>query len=330
MLYLLGLAQSFSRLPVNLLKKLKNQLNMNMQNSDHPPFNTCKTNPASNCYMSPDRCKAILALGFKDKALVACQLTWARFFPYLGILFLFLIASLCCNAIITSLCEISITFSVLFIPLDIVQLLFSLGIMATILRYMDGAEPHIRAQTLLEPFKRWLALLPISAMYICLTIPENLRQLSAFQNTAYYSVMIFSTVSWFFLVYFYFFMADCRTASTRQILQVPFYLLVRQPRIWFQAVLTCIILYGGLFLLALLMCGVISLVAPNMDLVACYIYQDFATANLAGALLVLVFILIMLILLVILSIYTMFLFAIAYRQSIIACGGYQTQKGQEA
>ena len=302
---------------------------MNMQNSDQPPFNRCQANSATDCYMSPDRCKAILALGFKDKALVACQLTWARFFPYLGILFLFIIVSMCCNAAITSLCKISIAFSLLFIPLDIVQLLFSLGIMATILRYMDGAEPRIRAQTLLEPFKRWLALLPISAIYICLTIPENLRQLSTFQNTAYYSIIIFSTVSWFFLVYFYFFMADCRTASTRQILQVPFHLLVRQPRIWFQAVLACIILYGGLFLLALLMCGVVSLVAPNMDLVACYIYQDFTTANLAGALLVLLFMLILFLLLLVSSLYAMFLFAITYRQSIIACGGYQNQKAHK-
>ena len=42
---------------------------MNMQNSDHPPFNTCKTSPASNYYMSPDRCKAILALGAAQQLL---------------------------------------------------------------------------------------------------------------------------------------------------------------------------------------------------------------------------------------------------------------------
>ena len=296
----------------------------------HPPYQSpsqvSQENSARNCYLSPQRCKAILALGFKEKALVAWQLTWARLFPYLGILFLLSIASICCNNIIVSLCEISIIFSVLFIPLDMAELLFSLGIIATILRYMDGAEPRIRAQTLLEPFKHWLPLLPIIAIYICLTIPENMRQLSVLQGASYYLILAFSLLSWFFLAYFYFFMADCSTASTRQILQVPFYLLTRQPKIWLQAVATSLLLYAALLLLAVLMKMTVSWVAPGMDLVACYIYQDFTTVDLLGSLLVLAFLLTLFVLLLICSIYMMFLFAIAYRQSIIACGGYKNKE----
>lgn len=293
-----------------------------MQNIPQPPPNNCEANQAYHYYTSPDRRKTILALGFKQKTLIAWQLTWTKLFPYLGIILLLTVVSACCSAIIATLCEINIAFSLLFIPLDIATLLFSLGILASILHYLDGKETRIRAQTLFEPFKRWISLLPIGAIYVCFCIPENLHQLEVFESNIYYLILFFITLSWFFLAYFYFFMADCQTATTKQIFVAPFLLLTRQPKIWLQAVLTYILVYVALFLLVVLMFLAVSCVAPNMDLIACYLYQDLSTVDLAGSLLVLFFLLILFILLLVSSIYTMFVFAIAYRQSIIACGGY--------
>ncbi len=281
--------------------------------------NTSQTSLGNNANLSPERHQAILALGSKNKALIAWQLTRARIFPYWGIIFLFVLASIASSATIIALCELSIAFSLLFIPTDIAFLLFSLGLTASVLRYIDGVEARIRLSTLFEPFKRWLALLPIGLIYVVLCIPDHLQGLGFWEPYSSRLIVLFYTLLWYFLVYFYFFMADCPSASLTQIFQVPFLLLTRQPKIWLQAMLPAMLVYVGLVVLAGAMWLVVSLVSPHMDLVACYIYQDLATIDLLGAILVLIFILILLILLLIFSVYSMFLFGIAYKQSRIAC-----------
>ena len=188
--------------------------------------------------MPPERARAILNLRFGDKLKIALLMTRKRFLGYFASILLLGIALWFAWAVTVFLMAFLIGF-ILVIPLLFATIFVIIGFHASILRYMDGIECNIAAHTFVEPCSRWLSLaVPVLVVIILLCLCELVAQmflLIPFIGILMYTCLcpLLSMVQTCYLFYW----AENRQANMEEHISNPLKLLFGNFGAWLSAFL---------------------------------------------------------------------------------------------
>ena len=274
-------------------------------------------------YAEQDRKMAILSLTFGQKMKIAWQLTKPRLIPYF---LLFAGASLALGIIYSVIIGLSSTifpvFLVFLLPMPLVNIYFLIGLYSSIIRYMDGKEQKFQLSTIFEPFRRWKQLLPIVlvlmaisiAVWIPVMIISMIPLIGIFANMVAVIIMFIVATAYFFYI------AENMNNPTVDLIKTPLKLIVSSIPRWLTAagayLLTCIM---PCVILATIAAGVFvasGIIQPD----AAYTYDEYYELNsVSGGSLAASLLLLGLTCVIgyVGSIFSLFMFAIAYKQSLL-------------
>ena len=270
---------------------------------------------------------AILSLSFGNRMKIAWQLTKPRLIPYFLFFLVLSIASLIAMGIPIFLMESLSPVFVILLPFPLVALLFiTVGFYSSILRFMEGQESSFQINTFFEPFHRWKTLLPtlliFGLVYMLIQIVFGLFSLipilGGVINLLAMIVMTIATTCYFF------YMAEHKNASMGKLLSTPPTLILPHMSRWMGAIGGAILAYLPLFVLTIIFVVTLLTVDSGFfdELYYGYEYDYYGyessgmgVAAALGLILVAIFICFCGF---IAYIFSSFLFAIAYKQSLIA------------
>ena len=274
-------------------------------------------------YAEQDRKMAILSLTFGQKMRIAWQLTKPRLIPYF---LLFAGASLALGIIYSVIIGLSSAifpiFLVFLLPMPLVNIYFLIGLYSSIIRYMDGKEQKFQLSTIFEPFRRWKQLLPVvlilMAISIAVWIPVAILSLIPFLGVL---VSLIAMILLFIVVTAYFFyIAENMNNPTVDLIKTPLKLIVSSTPRWLSAagayLLTCAL---PCLILATIAIGVFSAsgIIPFDDAYSHSEYYEYADIS-GGALAVSLMIMMLTCVIgYVGSVFSLFMFAIAYKQSLL-------------
>ena len=274
-------------------------------------------------YVEQDRKTAILSLTFGQKMRIAWKLTKPRLIPYF---LLFAGASLALGIIYSVIIGLSSAifpvFLVFLLPMPLVNIYFLIGLYSSIIRYMDGKEQKFQLSTVFEPFRRWKQLLPVvlilMAISIAVWIPVAILSLIPFLGVF---VSLIAMILLFIVVTAYFFyIAENMNNPTVDLIKTPLKLLVSSIPRWLAAagayLLTCAL---PCLILASIAIGVFSAsgIIPLDDVHSHSEYYEYADIS-GGALAVSLLIMVLTCVIgYVGSVFSLFMFAIAYKQSLL-------------
>ena len=279
------------------------------------------------CY-DQARINAVLGLDFNAKIRLAWWLARKCALPYLPIMFaLYALVPLLQGALYYS--KLPSYLQLLAILPIIILLLGLVGLYRCALRYMDGLETGFNRATFLEPLSRLESVLPLVVLVSLFYIPSYVYPLMFSNPFIYFVLLVPCVILPLLFEYNFLYAAEAGRVGGMRVLTVPFRLLGANPKIWLSAVAGY-----GLGMLAIVIVtyplGLVTglaeaLLAPetffnDAELMSYLnIYEQLGTISspLLWAL-NLVSALISGLLASAVTVYSVFLFAIAYRQSIFA------------
>ncbi len=274
-------------------------------------------------YVEQDRKTAILSLTFGQKMRIAWKLTKPRLIPYF---LLFAGASLVLGVVYSIILGLSSAifpvFLVFLLPMPIINIYFLIGLYSSIVRYMDGKEHKFQLSTVFEPFRRWKQILPVVlillgisiVIWIPVMILSMIPLIGILANMAAVIIMFIVATAYFFYI------AENMDKPTVDLVKTPLKLVASSIPRWMPAtgayLLTCIM---PCVILATIAAGVF-IASGIIPLDAAYTYDEYYDFNsvsggaLAASLLLLV---LTCVIGYIGSIFSLFMFAIAYKQSLL-------------
>ena len=269
----------------------------------------------------------ILSLTFKDRMRIAWQLTKPRLLPYLLFFLVLGVVSAVAFGIPAILTGIFPLFLVLF-AVPLVALTFvSIGFYSSVLRYMDGLEPVFQISTILEPFKRWQSLLPailiFGVVYIVLEFIVALLTLIPILGSiiSLASMIFFSII----IACYFFYFAEHKQATLNELLSNPIKMIMPNLSRWMAAFGASVLAYLPLILLVIVGLLLALLEPYFLDELYYYdsaYYNDYygesSASQVIGIIVMIVMFIAGLLLGCVAYIFSMFLYAIAYKQSQIA------------
>ena len=272
---------------------------------------------------------AILSLTFGNRMKIAWQLTKPRLIPYF--LFFMVLGVACMFAMgvpIFLMDALSPVFAIL-LPFPLLALLFvSVGFYSSILRFMEGQEAHFEIRTFFEPFQRWKTLLPtlliFGLVYVTIQLVLGLFSLipilGGIINILATIIMTIATACYFFYI------AEHKNAPMGKLLSTPPSLIFPHMSRWMGAIGGSLLAYLPLFVFTIIFVVILAVSDSSIfdELRYGYDYDyDYYGYESGGMTVAAILGLILIGLFVcfcgfIAYIFSSFLFAIAYKQSLIA------------
>ena len=270
-----------------------------------------------------NRKMAILSLTFGQKLKIAFKLSRSRLLPYF-LAYLLLCLAFCLGAgIITALSALIFPiFYILMIPLILAMFYLGLGFCLSVLNCLDGKEAKFEFATLLLPLKQWQRLLPITcALFglgivamIALTILSIIPFLGWIAApVAMYLLMIVAFAYYFYLADY---LAQPLNRPVGELVTAPLRLITPSMNRWLPAL--------GAYFLVMIPCMILTGISVFMLLAADpYLFDSYGYGAYGSDLNMGMFVggaffsLLSLLTALLGGIFTLFMFAIAYRQSQI-------------
>jgi len=281
--------------------------------------------------MDPSRASSILNLRFGAKMKIAWRLFRLRALAYSAISLLIVLGLGSAFFVAIWLSSQFLVFLVLFIPLLIFTAFIQIGFHRSVLRFMDGLEPNLQITTFFEPLTRIKQLIvPMLVFGICFLVANFIVELLDMIPLFGWIISLpLSAILNLILGAYNLFWAENEQADIGECLGIPISLFAGNLESWFSALLGSILVYLPAFILIFIIVFSYLLLGHSLGALDFLIddpeyYNPYggygsaygATMN-TGALVSYIFFgFITLILLLCAYIYSTFLYAIAYKQSM--------------
>lgn len=265
-----------------------------------------------------DRKKSILSLTFGQRIKISWGLAKPGLLPYF---LLFLGAMAVFGLIYIVIISLSVMifpiFLLLLLPVQLVMAYFWVGVNSSILKYMDGKEQTLQLSTILEPLKSWQKIFPtmlaLSAILILLTIVLGVLSLIPFLG------IIISQVAWLFLIIcieaYMFYLAENSEQSTNDLLTKPAKLIIPSLSRWLPALGAYILACIPSFIFTII--AIVIFFASGISTMGAYASYGASDSNMGLIAIALFFLILSLGCAFVGTVFSLFMFAIAYKQSLI-------------